>query len=704
MMCSRMIACFVAVAVAGAGAVAVDRGSTAAGVLPAIGQVITMLNNIASMVETEGQTDQEQHGEYLKWEAAETSQASEHVRQLQTEIQTTNAALADLRSQQGGLQTTVAKIGADITEETSQLNQATERRREENEAFVTDQQNFENAIAACAQGVKILAAHYGDGSTPELSKPQFLSLLDKTIDLMHAAVGKVKHRSPKVVALIQRTLAPFHDPHQPATGEALSIVDEIKDIATTFEEDKQSAIEQENGLQSAYETLRDQKQALIGTLTAEQESQQSQLNQVNQDIAVNEGSLTMAQETLKDRQEYLQMLSEQRSAAEDAYSARQADRQAETAAVRQAVGVLEGVSFVQLQAVHLGAAVGRSEGLKAARARLLSFGKGKAWAARIAVRATHGSTVERFLRARGLSRCPHCSKAATLLREKATVLHSAKLSSAAAIAMGMGNEEIANVISKLEGLITNLDADQHSEDEHKNWCQNERSRVTQKRAGHQAAIIENQQSINSFTELISMKETELEQNQAEIDAETETFEQNTKVRETDKKEYDEDLQDTLDAIAAMNEAIDILANFYASRKAALLQAGSSTDPNSGSQVVQMMSKTRDEFQQAEAALRSAEQAAVTNFATLRANHIQTDGDLRHNRDVITVEKQTAEQALEASREDLANNQGEVAAATSYLTRVGASCDPLIENYDNRKQLRTEEKKAITDAIGVLRDA
>merc|ERR1719253_88662 len=51
----------------------------------------------------------------------------------------------------------------------------------------------------------------------------------------------------------------LHDEHQDSTGEALSIVDQVKGLASTFAEDKQSSIDQEQELTAAFENLMQQK-------------------------------------------------------------------------------------------------------------------------------------------------------------------------------------------------------------------------------------------------------------------------------------------------------------------------------------------------------------------------------------------------------------------------------------------------------------
>lgn len=678
-------------------------------VSPAISQVLTMLRNIESMIGTESTTDETEHQEFLKWSAAEATQTEAHIGEIQTEIQTTTAALADLRAQKSELETTLARVTAELTSETSQLNAATERRNEENSAYVTEQQNFENAINACTQAVKILAAHYGNGEAHEATRPQFMSLLNKYMKTLHDTAKKSK--GAHTMALMQGARAPNFETYTESSGDAGNIVDQIHELSETFSEDKQSAIEAEQGLQRAYDTLRAQKQELINTLTSEKDTQTSQLNTVNQNIAESAGSLQQAQQLLVDRQSYATNLVGQRNAATVAFNNRKADREAELEAVGQAVGVLEQVSLVQKGASLQRARAGAGAVDAGAAAKQGSFGAGTPWMARILARASasahRAAKATRLLQVAG-PKCSNCPKALALLKQRASSLHSQRLMSA--VAATMGNEQLRDVTRRLQELVANLDAEQQTEREHKAWCETEQQRTSSRRDGHTYAVGEITQTINGLTELISMKQTQIQIIEGDITAENANMAEQTQIRNTDQHEYEEDLQDTMDAIAALNEAIKILADFYASRNnQALVQthahgkAGAHTDPNSGSQVVNMISETRQQFERAEADLKSTEASAVQSFGEVRTEHRGLESDLNHNEDVVTVEEQTAQQALESNRDDLTNNQSEIAAANAYLQRLGQSCDPLIQNFDQRSALRAEEKAAIQDAIRILAD-
>jgi predicted nucleic acid-binding Zn-ribbon protein len=195
---------------------------------------------------------------------------------VQSKIEDTQAVLAQLYSKKGELETSKAKLEADISETKTQIAQATEKRSEEHVNFVKEQTDFDNAISSCEKAVTLLAAHYGDGSGPaEAVKPEFMSLMEtirKSVRALRVPLGTrqkgmsflqdAKPGLRSALSFLQGT-QPNNDRYQAATGEATTIVDQIKVLGQTFAEDKQSAISEEERLQATYDNLMDEKSQLL---------------------------------------------------------------------------------------------------------------------------------------------------------------------------------------------------------------------------------------------------------------------------------------------------------------------------------------------------------------------------------------------------------------------------------------------------------
>jgi chromosome segregation ATPase len=624
----------------------------------AMKKVIDMLSNLITTLEAEGADDEAKFAHFTKWVKKTQAETELEISTLQTSIENTKATLADLYAQKGELTGIVSHLKSEVATVTGQINTATDKRNEEHSSYVTEQTNFDNAIKACGKAVDILSKHYGDGTVQELEKPEFMSLLNENLATIRQAalslgrkVGRHsgRHlRKGRAVSLLQGP----NDRFQEKTGEALTIVDQVKELASSFAEDQMTSQEEEAKLQKLYDALMTEKRQVLADFVAALAEKTKQLQQCEGDIASNESKLAMLTKNLADQQAYLASITEQFKAYSEAFANRKKDRNEETAAVQQALGVLDKYNtFVQIGAKSNAAGV----------------------------------------------KCKGCEKAISLLKQKAQNFKSALLEAAAMAASG--SDAIDEIVSNLQGLIARMDEEQKFETEHKEWCEQETSLTIKKRDYHRSICETLKGVLANLVEVVEEKKYDLGVNNQAQNDEAANFVERTKLRDEEKEEFDNDLREHVEAITALNEAIDILAKYYASKGAALAQM---TKPGGGAKVVNMLSHTRAEFEQAKGTLEKDEAVAMAEYAEDKAVHIKTESDLVHQEDTLTVEKQSAESAIDQNTDDLQSNQNEVASAESYLKRLGKSCYPLIARYDERVKLRAEEKKAVQDAIEVLK--
>merc|ERR1719321_767150 len=85
-----------------------------------------------------------------------------------------------------------------------------------------------------------------------------------------------RHNKPVSVALSQQAPDYFnagssnlYNTYQDSTAEALTVVDQVKQLKKTFEEDKASAAEQGQSLSQAFAQLSREKEKIILTLTSQ---------------------------------------------------------------------------------------------------------------------------------------------------------------------------------------------------------------------------------------------------------------------------------------------------------------------------------------------------------------------------------------------------------------------------------------------------
>merc|ERR1719161_1679110 len=293
-------------------------------------------------------------------------------------------------------------------------------------------------------------------------------------------------------------------------GEAAQgIVGQVQQLAATFSEDKQSSIDQENELVEAFNTLMKEKTEQLTSLINQRDTQQAILTQVNQEIGENENAEATAKATLQDEQAYLSRLQQQESDTTAMYKQRTHDRQEEKTAVSMAIKVLSqedpGTGFLQL----------RSE----------------------------------KIRAHMIPMCRNCARAAALLKEKASTFHS-ELLATAAMTTGSG-EALAPVIQQLQDLIHRLEEQQHAEEEHKAWCENELAETNRAKLHHETLVAELKQKIEDTEAVIVEKKQAIADTMDAIKTADEENAEAERAREKEKADFEAELADYKDSIAAL---------------------------------------------------------------------------------------------------------------------------------------------------------
>lgn len=648
---------------------------------PSTERVVRMLENLITEMETEQATDDTQFQEFSKWCTEQMAATSASIGTLKGTIENLEASLSELYSEKSGLESEIAHLDGEINVVTSQMNQATERRNEEHTNFQREQGDFDNSITACNRAVELLAAHYGDGPQ-QAERPAWMSLVQ--VSAVIRRHGRFVPR--KLQALLEQ---PYQsgNRYQESHGEAGNIVDQVRVLSETFAEDKQSSIDEEGRLKKLFDSLMAEKQELLTQLTTQRNERQSVLNGVNQQIGEQETAKANAEAELADEQAYL---SQTKTGCEDTtklYHMRTQDREAEKLAVNEAMKVLSGPAgaaapaFVQRSAVS-----------------------------------------HRLRRAMRLPRCQTCSRAASLLSKAARALRSGVLATAAAATLSTSTtQSVEDVVSALQELIRRIDEDQAMEKSHKEWCQSEMSDTANKKATHEANVATLTQQIADETETVAEKVRAIADTHDAINTADSNFREAETLRQQEHASYETEMQNYRDAINALNQAMDIMAKFYAQQEAAPsffqvqeqqedLIAPRAVQPGvfnnvyqqkGGAGVVEMIGTVRNEFQSGQADLEASEKQAQEDFARLTSEYNASRNDLVNQLNRVTTEKQTAEANLDQFREDKAANEREVQAAASYLQQLSGSCDVLLEHYDERVRLRSEEKKAIQDAVEVL---
>lgn len=414
------------------------------------------------------------------------------------------------------------------------------------------------------------------------------------------------------------------------------------------------------------------------------------LNKVNEEISQTETQKSNDEAELADEQKYLAIVKRECDDTAKIFEIRKHDRAQEKIAVGEAVKVLSGDAG--------------DDGKESA-------------AALLQVRASQHT---------GARPCRQCQKASALLSKAARSMRSQTLADAAAAAGA--NEAVQDVINALDRIVSQIDADQKMEREHKEWCEGEMSATSDKKEHHEGRVDGLVAMEADTTEAIADETAGLESTNAKISRTDGHFQELTRIRAREKEDFDKELDAFRDAIMAMNEAIDILAKFYEKKRKdalqnsqlQLLERGEQRgdvapremapgifdhvyEEKGGAGIVGMLTEVRAEFELGMKDLRDGEAILLADYQSAKHDHVKARRDLEEQVNRLTVQKQTDESNLAEYQEDEADHRKEVKSAQGYMKQLKGSCESLLEHFESRADLRKDEKKAIKNAIKILED-
>merc|ERR1719159_1705982 len=156
--------------------------------------------------------------------------------------------------------------------------------------------------------------------------------------------------------------------------------------------------------------------------------------------------------------------------------------------------------------------------------------------------------------------CPACHRALMMLRQRAAQLHS-ELIATAAMTTGSG-EALQPVVAQLEDLVRRIDEQQKAEEEHKEWCEHELAETAKTKAHHEQLVEELKQKIEDTQGEIADKQQGIKDTAEAIQTADKEFNELKDARTKAKAEFEAEHADYVDAIQALNQAIDILGDFY----------------------------------------------------------------------------------------------------------------------------------------------
>merc|ERR1712187_4905 len=456
----------------------------------------------------------------------------------------------------------------------------------------------------------------------------------------------------------------FKQSYAPRSGEIFGI---LRQMLETFESNLSQSQKEELASQKAYEGEIAAGQSQIDTKTQELADTDLKLAQAKEDIEDTRNSLAADEK-------FLMMLKEKCQMTDKEWEERQKTRQLEMEAVSKALAILSGDDAHDLFTRTFNPALLQEESdAQSARRK----------------------------------------QAANLLTKVANKLNSPKL---ATLAYKVRLDAFTRVKKAIDDMIAQLLKEKEDEIKHKDFCVDEfnsNQLQTEKKEREKqdliAKIEDLELTIKTLTEEIENLKAQIAEMQVQLKRAGEN-------REKENKEFQMTVADQRETQKLLQAALNVLAEFYGKKAAALVQKQEPVGPppppgfeaykkNAASGgVMSMIQQIISDAKAMEAeTIRSEEDAqkAYEDFVKetnasieAKSKEIVNKSELKAKAETDLVETKEAKEAVMLELEQLSN----------YNAQLHQSCDFVLKNFDLRQTARDEEVEALRQAKAILSGA
>jgi len=660
----KVAALFVALAVCG----------SATKVTP-VGKVIEMLNEMVTKCEANKLAEQKVYAAYAQWCKMMTAKKTWELEQANAKIEELVADIAKYEADILRLTDEIEALDMDIASWQTDLKEATGLRASEHKDYEIAHADYSESVYALERAIAVLKKQ--DYSRVQASLVQVANL--KLVDAQtRKQITAFLSQDPNTSDFLDYS-APEANAYEFQSG---GVIDMLEKLHVKFQDELASLEKEESNAKHAFEMLAQDLNDQIETASANRARQAEAKSVRERELA--DAKQDLAETTaLRDAcQKFLDSIAGPCAIKGDEFEARQKLRDEEIATLKQAIEIIEGQVA----------------------------GNAKKYLPNLV--QTSKATKTKFVQLRSATTNPMLLKAVAFLKAKAEKFNSRMLMQVATKAQDDPFKKVKQMISD---LIVRLLEQANEEAEHHGWCMTELASNEQTRKQKTAEIDVLTSKIDKLeADIAELAQdiTDLNTNIADLEAQRAEA---TKLREEEHAENMETIKDGKESGAAVETALRIIKEFYASAAdaTALNQIPEEEIPPStwdqaykGLQVqkggvVGMLEVIQSDFARLVSETEAEEAEAAKTYKDFMnessLNLVAMNKDVQYKE----YEKENKEAELESAKTDLRNTQAELDAALAYYEKLKPSCVDAGVSYEDRVARRQQEIESLQEALRIL---
>jgi hypothetical protein len=648
-----------------------------------IGQVLSLLDDLAAKVAKDGETQQAAYEDYFSWCDDTSKEKANEITSATDQKAKLEATIDALISQVSVCDQKIADLAKSIAANGKDLAAATKIRADESAVFDTDDAELEDVVATLGKAISKLGGASGSASFAQIANSPALASSLKGINAILDAASISSSDKQKLTALVQSHEESEDDDSELGAPQAAnyesksgSIVDILADMKGKAEVQLSDLRKAENTAKQNFEKLKQSLENQIGNDESDMTSQKQKKSGAEEGKATAEGELEVTSEDLKTSTNGLALTQKDcMQVAIDHEAAMKANAD-EIKVIGEAKKIIsDATSFVQTSFLQ--------------------------------------TTMETAMQSVQ-------TKIAKVVRRIARDQHSTNLAQLASRIIAMSrsgafgtSDPFVKIRGMITEMITKLEDQMGAEAQEKAYCDEEMSKTEAKKSDLEAVSAKLTNKIDkSSARSAELKEqvTVLQEELAALAKESETMD---KVRAEDHATYVQVKADLDKGLAGIRKALSLLKDYYgAASSAALVQednsqpappAGHSADGGAGGSIISILEVAEEDMAKELAKvemLESDEQSAYDETVEeSKLTKASKDQDVKY--------KQQEAAGLDKSITELSNDRDatntELGAVNSYYTKLQGRCVAKPVPYETRKKAREAEINGLKEALNVLEE-
>jgi hypothetical protein len=629
-------------------------------------KVIQLIEGLQGKVNEEGQTEAATYETFACFCRDESDARSAAITENSNNVDTYNGDLEGFKSDQNDQETNIKDLQDNLAELKANKTQNHEEFLQTKQVFETHLADFNTALKQLRKAIDAIQASRPATVLSQADQELVESFLQKARALdLPVPRQDYTFKSDDIIGTLKKLQDNF--------------IAEKDDLEHTFLDDKD---DHDMTQQDYHQLIVNDKKSLNDEMAL--------LAETNGKIGETQNLMTQTYATLRDDHTYLKELTAKCEAKKALWDQRWQARQGELHALTEAISIIKGTVTNKDVSRKMTAPA-----LVQVSSRSTQLMKELLEKSEAAIRALSPE-----------------QQAADILLHASKTLHSHEL---AAMAMHVQADPMARVKGLIQELIERLLAEQGDEANHKAWCDEQLTNVKQKRDQQHTKVRRQSASLQSNEGVRDKLKETLDELRAEELATDKAKQEAEDQRQKEKDNNNEAIKDAEEGRKAVEKAIDVLRTYYtsAAEKAASL---AQEDPDAGFDekyggdqdtaggIFGMLEVISSDFSRAIKETSELEMTQHNEWTELNRAQVSTLAEKREAIAQFTSELKTVTDNIHSTFTSFTADVGLMNTQIMEYQRLVPACVNRGVPYEERKEKREDEIRALKDALQILSEA